>query len=91
MSTDAPAPARDDGAVTTADYDRMLDDLDAAIAEARRKIDEGRVRDEEKEKVRVKQWRALGYLINIRRQVCNDRDLEALADEIEDLKDGAEV
>lgn len=92
MSTDAPAPARDgDGAVSTADYDEMLDDLDVAISEARRKIESGRIRDEAKAKCRVKQWRALGYLIDIRRKVANDRDLEELADEIEDLKDDAGV
>lgn len=91
MSADAPAPAREDGAVSTTDYSSMLDDLDVAIAEARRKIESGRVRDIDREKARVKQWRALGYLINVRRQVANDRDLEALADEIEDLKDDAEV
>lgn len=91
MSADAPAAARDGPDVSTADYDRMLDDLDVAIAEARRKIDEGRVRDPEREKVRCKQWRALAYLINVRRQVANDRDLESLAGEIEDLKANAEV
>jgi hypothetical protein len=88
MSADARAGEREGDDVGTADYDQMLADLDVAIGEARRKIDEGRVRDPEREKVRIKWVRALAYLINIRRQVCNDRDLEALADEIEDLKDG---
>jgi len=87
MSTDASAGAPDEpAAVSTADYDQMLEDLDVAIAEARRKIESGRVRDIDREKARVKQWRALGYLINVRRQVANDRDLEELAGEIEDLK-----
>ena len=91
MSTDAHADGTDDDdpdapAVSTAGYDEMLDTLDVAIDEARRKIENGRVRDEEKEKVRIKQWRALGYLINVRRQVANDRDLEELAEEIEALK-----
>ena len=87
MSTDASAGASDDApAVDTADYGDMLDTLDVAIAEARRKIENGRVRDEDKEKVRIKWVRALAYAVNVRRQVANDRDLEALADEIEDLK-----
>lgn len=94
MSTDTHADATDDAdpdapAVSTAGYDEMLDTLDVAIGEARRKIENGRVRDEEKEKVRIKQWRALGYLINVRRQVANDRDLEELAEEIEALKSDA--
>jgi hypothetical protein len=92
MSTDASAGAGDDApTVDTADYDDMLDDLDVAIAEARRKIENGRVRDPEREKVRIKWVRALAYAVNVRRQVANDRDLEALADEIEDLKADAEV
>jgi hypothetical protein len=72
---------------TTADYDEMLATLDVAIDEAKRKIENGRVRDPDKEKIRVKQWRSLGYLINVRRQVTNDRDLEELAEQVEQLKE----
>lgn len=79
-SADANAPER------TTDYESMLDKLDVAIEEAQYKIEQGRVRDEEKERVRVKQWRALGYLINVRRQVAADRDLEELAEQVEQLK-----
>lgn len=86
MSTDLGTDATDAPDVSTADYDEMLATLDVAIEEARRKIENGRVRDCDREKTRVKQWRALGYLINVRRQVANDRDLEALAEEIEELK-----
>jgi len=86
MSTDVGADATDAQDVSTADYDEMLATLDIAIDEARRKIENGRIRDVDREKARVKQWRALGYLINVRRQVANDRDLEALAEEIEELK-----
>jgi hypothetical protein len=91
MSADAPAPAPDDdGTVATTDYSSMLEDLDVAIAEARRKIESGRIKDVSREKARVKQWRALGYLIDIRRKVAEQRDLEELADEIEDLKAAAD-
>jgi hypothetical protein len=64
----------------------MLETLDLAIDEARYKIENGRVRSPENEKVRIKQWKALGYLINVRRQVANDRDLEELAEEVDRLK-----
>lgn len=84
MSTDASAGAASPSAVT--DYDGMLETVDVAIEECKRKIENGRIRDPEREKVRVKQWRALGYLINVRRQVANDRDLEELAEEMEALK-----
>jgi hypothetical protein len=84
MSTDAGAGVATPP--TTTDYDGMLETIDVAIEECQRKIEEGRIRDPEREKVRVKQWRALGYLINVRRQVANDRDLEELAAEVEELK-----
>jgi hypothetical protein len=88
MTGDASTGARDDdgASVTTTDYGDMLDTLDAAIAEAQRKVESGRVYDVENEKVRIKWIRALAYTVNVRRQVANDRDLEELADEIEQLK-----
>ena len=68
------------------EYERMLDDVDLAIHEARRKIESGRIRSPEHERTRIKQWRALGYLLNVRRQIVETRDLEELAAEIEELK-----
>jgi len=87
MSADTSTPVADDDAdAVVSDYDQMLENLDVAIKEARRKIEDGRVRDAENEKVRIKWIRALAYTVNIRRQVANDRDLEELAEEIEALK-----
>jgi hypothetical protein len=68
----------------------MLDTLDVAIEEAQRKIENGRVRSPENEKVRVKWIRALAYTINVRRQVASDRDLEELADQVDVLSDELE-
>jgi hypothetical protein len=84
MSTDAGAGAADGPAVE--DYSAMLDTLDVAIDEARRKIKSGRVYDAENEKVRIKWIRALAYAINVRRQVTNDRDLEELSERVEELE-----
>ena len=88
MTGDASTGAGDDdgASVSTTDYGDMLDTLDAAIEEAQRKVESGRVYDAENEKVRIKWVRALAYTVNVRRQVANDRDLEELADEIEQLK-----
>lgn len=85
MSTDTSAGASDEREQIT-DYQSMLDTLDIAIEEAEYKIEEGRVRSPENEKVRIKWVRALAYAVNVRRQVANDRDLEELAEEIEELK-----
>ncbi len=91
MSTDASAPARDDdgglAAEKLSDYDDMLEWLDAAIEEAHRKIESGRVYDPENEKVRIKWIRSLAYAVNVRRQVTNDRDLAELAAEVDELKE----
>ena len=76
-----------DGIDTEAEYDDLADTLDAAIAEAREKVESGRVYDAENEKVRIKWIRALAYAVNVRRQVTNDRELEELAAEVDRLKE----
>lgn len=86
MSADASAGAGSGPDVSTTDYSEMLSRLDIAIDEATRKIEKGRVRDEEKEKVRVKQWKALGYLLNVRRQITAEKDKQELAERIEELE-----
>jgi hypothetical protein len=89
MSTDASADAPDlADDVDASDYEAMLDTLDVAIAEARRKIESGRVYDPENEKVRIKWIRALAYAVNVRRQVTTDRDLEELAERVEQIEHG---
>jgi ribosomal protein L13E len=88
MTGNASAGASEnDDVPDVSDYDAMLDTLDVAIEEAREKVENGRVRDVENDKVRIKWVRALAYAVNVRRQVANDRDLEALAEEIEELKE----
>lgn len=82
MGADASAGTPDE----IANYGAMLDTLDVAITEARRKIENGRVRSPENEKVRIKWIRALAYAVNVRRQVATDRDLEELAAQVEELK-----
>jgi len=86
MSANASAGDPGDAEAAPTEYEEMLETIDVAIDECERKIRNGRVRDPQKEKARVKQWRALGYLINVRRQVANDRDLEELAERVETLE-----
>jgi len=87
MSSDTHAGADISLTEQTTDYDKMLETLDVAIEEAERKIENGRVRSPENEKVRIKWVRALAYSLNVRRQIANDRDLEELAAEVEALKE----
>lgn len=70
----------------TDDYDVMLDQLDSAIEELTSKIENGRIRDPETEKVRIKYYRTLGYLLRTKRKILEDATLEELEAEIEALK-----
>lgn len=89
MTDDASAGARDDA--VPADYEQMLDTLDIAIAEAKQKVETGRVYDAKNEKVRIQWIRALAYAVNVRRQVTTDRDLEELTERLERLESGRET
>jgi hypothetical protein len=82
----APTPVDvDDG--SGEEYDEMLESLDVAIGEARRKVESGRVRSPENERVRTKWIRTLAYAVNVRRQVTADRDLQELGERIERLEE----
>jgi len=76
--------------LATENYEAMLEQLDAAIGEIGDKIESGRIRDAEKEKVRIQYYRALGYLIRTKRKVLEDKTLEDLEAEIQELKDARE-
>ena len=89
MTDDASTGARDDADART-DYDMLTETLDAAIEEARQKVESGRVYDAENEKVRIKWIRALAYAVNVRRQVTNDRDLAELDRRVAALEEAAE-
>lgn len=82
MSTDSPSTPE----LITDDYDVMLDQLDDAIDEITEKIESGRIRKPETDKVRIQYYRALGYLVRTKRQVLEDKTLEELATEIEAMK-----
>jgi len=88
MSTNASAGTQaDETDESGGDYQAMLETLDVAIDEARRKVENGRVYDAENEKVRIKWIRALAYAVNVRRQVTTDRDLEELSERLEALEE----
>ena len=81
MSNSAPSPD-----LTTENYDVMLEQLDKAIDEIADKIESGRIRNPENEKVRIQYYRALGYLVRTKTKVLEDKTLEDLEAEIEALK-----
>lgn len=83
MSQSLPDPDIED----RTEYDAMLDDLDVAIDEARRKIESGRVRSPEHDKVRIKLWRCMAYLIRSRAKVREKQQIEEIADRLEEIEE----
>lgn len=68
------------------DYAEMLADLDALLDEAMRKVESGRVYDATNERVRIKWIRVACTVIDTRRKVQADRDLEELTERVERLE-----
>lgn len=67
----------------TDNYDAMLEKIDIAIENITDKVENGRIRKPEYEKVRIQYYRALGYLIRTRRQILEDRELQEFRDALE--------
>ena len=85
--TDGGAPVAGLAETEPDDYDRMLAIIDDAIEEAHGKVVSGRVYDPENEKVRIKWLKGLGYLLNIRRQIQKDADLEEIDERVEKIEE----
>jgi hypothetical protein len=75
----------------TPNYDRMLEQIDTGIEDLCRRIETDEIEDYQREQIRLKQFRTLGYLIRTKRQVLKDKTLEELSEEIEQLKNEREV
>jgi len=70
------------------DRDDALADLSDVREYARYKVfGDGRIRDKEKEKIRIKYLRTLVYAASSERQIHKDRDLEEMQAEIDRLRD----
>ena len=67
-------------------YEAMLETINGTIAELTDRIENGRIRDVETEKVRIQQYRALAYLIRTKQSIVEDKTLDELAEEIDELK-----
>ena len=79
-------PDGDAGANAGGDYDRLAARLDAAIDEADRKIKSGRVYDPTNEKVRIQWLRVQARLVDVRRKLERDKDLDDLAERLDALE-----
>lgn len=72
---------------TQSDYDAMLEKLDSSIEILQHKIEDGRIKDPDKEKVRVRYHKELRQTVATRLEVVEQRDLDDMADTIEEIKD----
>lgn len=86
MSTGADTPVSDTERATAPDREEVLALLEDGIREAHRKVENGRVRNAENEKVRQGWIRVLAYSANQYRQLKKDQELEDMKVELEALK-----
>lgn len=87
MNGDASATTREGPEADSDEWSAMIDTLDAAVDEARRKVENGRVYDAENEKVRIKWVRALAYAVNVKQSVMKHKDLEELSEKIDRIEE----
>ena len=81
-------PSTGAGAEDKTARDEVIEGLDVAIEEAKRKVESGRVYDCDAEKVRQGWIRVLVYALNTKRQTLKDVDLDDLDDRISALEGG---
>lgn len=68
--------------------EELLELLQGGVDEAARKVTEGRIRDTENEKVRVRQWKALAYMCRAYNEVLSDlEDAEDVDERIARLEE----
>lgn len=90
--TDASAQARESAeSLSVEDYEEMMGTLDLLLDEALGKVESGRVYDAENERVRIKWIRIAKDVVAEKRKVAVERDLEELAEKIEDLQEQQET
>lgn len=66
--------------------DDMLRAIDTSIEELERKIEEGRVRDPEKERVRIKRHRALATALKTREDLLGRREREQMMERLDKIE-----
>lgn len=68
------------------DRDKILELLSESIGKLKNKIDNGRIKDEKKEKLKIEQYRALIYSCNTYNSVLKDKQLDDLDNQLTELK-----
>jgi hypothetical protein len=88
MGPDDPLAGSDDDSAALTDRERAIEELRAVRDQARYKVfGDGRIRDTDKEDIRIKYLRLMVQSANAERRLINDRELDDLAAEIADLRE----
>ena len=66
--------------------DDMLRALDTSISELEDKIESGRIKDPEKDRVRIKYHRALANALKTRNKILSRREREEMAERLDKLE-----
>lgn len=82
MTNNQPAQKSSDARIEQ--FEQLIEDVNAAIDESRAKIESGRVYDSEHEEIRIKRWRAHGYLLRTKLKIVKAQSLEELDQEVEE-------
>jgi len=75
-----------EGDTARSEREMLIDVLMELIQHEWQKHQDGRIRDEDKESLRIKRGRELAYIANVTRGLLEDRDLEELSERIEELE-----
>ncbi len=86
MSDNTPDPD-----LNTDELNVLIEQIDTALEEIVKKIESGRIRNPEHEKVRIKYYRALGYLARTKQDLVESKTLEELEAEMQELKRAREA
>jgi hypothetical protein len=73
---------------TTDEHEEMIHILDELISEGLRKfIGDGRIRDKQKEKVRIKYMKRVEHAVRAKREVVKDKQLQEMGKALEALQE----
>lgn len=84
----AETPDTENSAESIPDRTQLLGTLSNAIDKLEYKIENGRVRNPENERVKVQYYRTLGYLVSTSAQLLHDLELEEFEERIQALEEG---
>lgn len=69
------------------DTDELVKIIDVEIVNLTKRIKTGRIRDVDREKIRIKNLRTLGYLCKIHHELQESQKIDMIHNELEDIRE----